>query len=340
MEEVLRLWRDNFCFTNPLIAKVTGVTSEAELRKINNNGEFFLPNGMEGKDAMFKEYGITVQTGGRNELFNMIFDHNVHTAWRPSTLRELGEDPNNRAYVCVPQLAVPGNIRPHQGVWQDLSIPALQRRFLQIVMERREHERLGLPPRAWTFGWTVHDFDIPPAEGPARRISQRKNIEQLVAWINDNFVPDIARWDTPNGVANAFYELEARQPGVSHFQYPYRKRDWNAYPYKLKGAAQALIGAHFVRALADGEAQRIRVFELARVKPGAEWFTDENNEVQVKGETTRLFLAWSDGGPQRLDLSRHAAGQGKLIRGASGESAVVELKAVPVGEEPVVIEME
>jgi hypothetical protein len=340
MEEVRRLWRDNFGFTDPLIAKVTGASSPAEVRKINNNGEFFLPNGMEGKDAMFKEYGLTVETGGRNELFNMIFDHDVFTAWRPSTRLELGEDPNNQVYVCVPQLAVPGNIRPHQGVFQDLSIPAMQRRFLQIVMERREHERLGLPPKAWTFGWTVHDFDIHPAEGPMRRISQRRNIEQLVAWINENFVPDTARWDTPNGVADAFRELAGRQPAASHFRYPHRRRDWEAYPYRLKGAAHALIGSHFVRALADGGAPGIRAFELARVKPGAEWFTDENNEVRVKGETTRLFLVWSDGGRQSLDLSRYAAGKGRLIRGASGESAVVELKAILVGEEPVIIEVE
>jgi len=340
IEEVRRLWRDNFRFTDPLIAKVTGVSGQAELRKINNNGEFFLPNGMDGKDVLFKEYGITVQTGGRNELFNMIFDHDVFNAWRPGTKHELGEDPKNKAYVCVPQLAVPGNIRPHQGILQDLSIPALQRRFLQIVMERREHERLGLPPKAWTFGWTVHDFDIPPGEGPMRRMSQRKNLEKLVAWINENFVPDSARWDTPNGVANSFYELEARQPGASQFQYPHRKPDWEAYPYRLKGAAKTLPGSHFLRALPEGQTRGMRVFELARVRPGAEWFTDQNNEVQVKGETTRLFLAWSDAGRQVLDLSRYAKGKGRLVRGASGESSVVELTAVPVGEEPVIVEVE
>ena len=340
MEDVRRLWRDNFQFTEPLISKITGVTDKAELRKINNNGEFFLPNGMEGKDVLFKEFGITVQTGGRNELFNMIFDHDVFNAWRPSTLLELGEDLNNKAYVCVPQVAVAGNIKPHQGVRQDLSIPAMERRFLQIVMERREHERLGLPPKTWTFGWTIHDFDMHPAEGPMRRASQRKNLEQLVAWINERFVPDVAYWATPNAVADAFREMESRQQPSSQFQYLLRKRDWTAYPYRLKGTSQALIDSHLVRVISEGGAQRMRVYELARVKPGSEWVTDDNNDVQVKGETTRLFLAWSEGGPQNLDLSRYAKGKGRLIRGASGESSVVDLSALPVGEEPVVVEVE
>ena len=341
MEEVRRLWRDNFQFTDALIGKLAGVSDAQAVRRINNNGEFFLPGQMKGKDELFREYGITVQTGGRNELFNMIFDHDVHNVWRPGTAHELDEDVNNRAYVCVPQLAVAGNIKPHQGVMQDLSIPAMKRRFLQIVLERREHERLGLPPKVWTFGWTVHDFDIDPPEaqrGP--NLSQRRNLEQLVKWINENFVPDVAFWDTPNGMAEAFYQVEAQHPGASHFQYPYRKRDWEAYPYRLKGMARALIGAHLEREVPAGAGRRIRVFELRRVKPGSEWYTDESNNVQVRGETSRLFVAWSEDGRQMLDLSSHAQGNARLIRGVTGETSAVELSAVPVEEEPVVIEVE
>jgi len=339
MDEERRLWKDNFRFTEPLIAKVTGLTDKEAIRRINNHGEFHLPRSMAWKDILFKEFGITVQTGGRNELFLMIFDHDVHNAWRPDAKDALGEDVNNRAYVCVPQVAVPGNIKPHQDVMQDLSVPAMKRRFLQILMERSEHERLGLPPKTWTFGWTVHDFDIYPADatrGPNR--SQRKNVQELVAWINDNFVPDVAYWDTPNGVANSFYELEARQPGVPQFHYASRKRDWDAYPYRMKGAARALIGSHFVRALKDWSG--IQAFELERVKPDSEWYTDPNNEVKVKGATSRLVLAWSDAGSRTIDVSRFAAGNVKVIRGTSGEISTAKAAAVPVGTEPVIVEVE
>jgi hypothetical protein len=171
-------------------------------------------------------------------------------------------------------------------------------------------------------------------------MSQRRNLEELVRWLNENFVPETTVWDTPNGVAKAFYEIEARQPGASHFHYAYRKRDWDAYPYRLKGLARALIGSHLERELPGGAGRRVRVFELARVKPGAEWYTDEDNNVRVRGETSRLFVAWSEGGRQTLDLSGHAKGKGRLIRAATGETSEVELAAIAVGEEPVVIEVE
>ena len=341
MEEIRRLWSDNFRFTGALISKLSGVTDKSQLRGINNNGEFFLPGRMEGKEVLFKEYGITVQTGGRNELFNMIFDHDVHNAWRPGTRQELDEDVNNRAYVCVPQLAVPGNIKPHQGVLQDLSIPATQRRFLQIVMERREHERLGLPPKAWTFGWTVHDFDISPPEslrGP--NLSQRKNIEELVRWINGNFVSELAYWDTPNGVAKVFQEIETRQAGAPQFRYSLRNRDWDAYPYRLKGVAQALAGSHYVRTAADWRAQRVQAFEHARAKTGSEWYTERDATVKLRGETTRLLVAWSEAGLRTLDLSGQVSGEVKVIRGGSGEASKARAAAVAVGEEPVIVEIE
>lgn len=290
LDEVRKLWRDNFQFTDALISRVTGITDPKQVRRMNNHGEFHLPNSWESKDVLFKEFGITVETGGRNEVFNMIFDHDVFNPWRPSPNHELAEDLSNKAYLCVPQLAVVGNIKSHFGVMQDLSLPAMQRRFLQIVLERREHERLGLPAKVWTFGWTMHAFDLYP-EGTPRRSSQRKNVSQLVLWINENFVPQQARWNTPNGVAQEFAAWEAAHPGHSSFHYPYRKQNWDAYPYKLKGAAKALIGSHYVGALPDWQAKKVHVYALERVKPGSEWYTDDNNEVRVRGETSRLFLA-------------------------------------------------
>lgn len=337
LDEVRQLWRDNFRFTDALISRVTGRTDAKQVRALNNHGEFHLPNSWESKDVLFKEFGITVETGGRNEVFNMIFDHDVFHPWRPSPIHELAEDLSNKAYVCVPQLAVVGNIKTHFGVMQDLSLPAMQRRFLQIVLERREHERLGLPPKVWTFGWTMHAFDLYP-EGTPRRVSQRKNASQLVEWINDNFVPQGARWNTPQGVAQEFYEWEAKNPGRSSFHYPHRKQNWDAYPYRLKGAAKALIGSHYVRAISDWRAKGISVYELARVKSGAEWYTDENNQVRARGETSRLLLAWSDQKQQAIDLSKYSPGRLTVIRGSTGESRTVEATAVPVGAEPVVIE--
>lgn len=339
LDEVRRLWSDNFRFTVPLIEKITGITDPAEIRKINNHGEYHLPNSMAWKDTIMKEFGITVQTGGRNELFNMIFDHDVLNAWRPNARDELGEDVNNRAYVCVPQVAVPGNIKPHQGVMQDLSVPAMQRRFLQIVMERREHERLGLPPKIWTFGWTLHDFDIyPTSRGPNH--SQRENVTALVSWINENFVPQVARWDDPNGVAEEFYAQEARQPGVSQFYYSERKKDWDKYPYRLKGAARELAGSHYVKTLADWEAQGVRAFELARVKSGSEWFVDEANRVQVRGAASPLVLAWAEKEPRKIDLKRYGAASIKRVDGVTGESSVADAGAAPVGVEPVIFVFE
>lgn len=336
MDEVRRLWNDNFRFSNELLAKVTGVTDPAGLRAINNNGEFHLPNSWEGKDVLFKQFGITVETGGRNEVFNMIFDHDVFHPWRPSMTHELAEDLSNKAYICVPQLAVVGNIKMHFGQDQDLSLAAMKRRFLHAFLERREQERLGLPPKVWTFGWTMHGFDLYP-EGAARRVSQRKNVQELVEWINASFVPAAARWATPNDVAREFYAWEKQHPGVSSFHYPHRKQNWDAYPFRLKGLAKALISAHYVRAISDWRGQGVEVHEFERVKPGSAWYTDDANAVRVRGETTKLYIVWA-GKPAKVDLSKLAGLKVTVIRGGGGQGRSVDANTVAVDAEPLVVE--
>jgi hypothetical protein len=195
--------------------------------------------------------------------------------------------------------------------------------------------------KAWTFGWTVHDFDIsPPQNVRGPNLSQRKNIQELVRWINGNFVPELAYWDTPNGVAKAFQQIETRQAGAPQFRYSLRKRDWDAYPYRLKGAAQALAGSHYVRTIAGWRAQRVQAFEHARVKAGSEWYTERDATVKLRGEITRQFVAWSEAGARTLDLSGQVSGEVKVIRGSSGEASKARAAAVPVGEEPVIIEIE
>lgn len=334
LDEVRKLWNDNFRFTNLLLSKITGITGAAEIRKMNNHGEFHLPNSWESKDVMFKEYGITVETGGRNEVLNMIFDHDVFNPWRPDPNHELGEKLSNKAYVCVPQLAVVGNIKDHFGVPQDLSLGAMQRRFLHLTLERREQERLGLPAKVWTFGWTMHAFDLNPETTP-RRASQRENVMKLVEWINANFSAQSVRWTTPNGVANEFYAWEAKHPGQSSFHYPYRRENWDAYPYRLKGVAKAVRKSHYVRAIAE---PGIQLHELVRVKPGGEWYNDESNQVQVRGGTERIWIAWTDSKSRNADLSKHIPEKISVLSGQAGTSRQASASSVPVGPEPMIIE--
>ncbi|MCP5115384.1 MAG: hypothetical protein GY953_31535, partial [bacterium] len=170
LDEYREHWRGHFQFTNQLIARLSGLKDPAAIRKINNHGNNHTPTNWESAEVLFKEFGITVQTGGRNEMFNTLFDHDVFNPWRPSDQHETKEDLSNRYYVCVPQLAVVGNISPHFGMMQDLAVEAMKRRFLQIVAERREQQRRGLPPKIWNFGWTMHSYDLNP-EGyqPPRR---------------------------------------------------------------------------------------------------------------------------------------------------------------------------
>ena len=58
----------------------------------------------------------------------------------------------------------------------------------------------------------------------------------------------------------------------------------------------------------------------------------------MKGETGKIFLAWTDGNPRTVNLSKLVSGKVSVINGSSGESKTADSAAVPVGAEPVVIE--
>ncbi len=77
-----------------------------------------------------------------------------------------------------------------------------------------------------------------------------------------------------------------------------------------------------------------------RGKPGAEWYTEPDATVKVRGETVRLLLLWSEAGERTVDASRMHAGEVKLTRGVSGETRRVKAAAIPVTEEPVIVELE
>ena len=354
LDEVREQWRLNFQFTDKLIGKIADLKNLEEIRKYNNHGNNHMPNNWESAENLFKDFGITVQTGGRNEVFNMLFDHDVLNPWRPSEQHALKEDLTNRDYVCVPQLAVVGNISPHFGVMQDLSLGAMQRRFLQIVAERREQQRQGLPPKIWNFGWTMHASDLNPEDGPPRRTrrgtprhSRRAQIVEIVTWINENFLPEVAVWKTSNQVAADFYAWEGENPGVSSFHYPHRKVVWEDYPYVLRGAAGALMHSHFVSEVDGLVSDEVKLYELVRVQANSEWVEDERGRPVARkvvepgkaGDTTRLLFGWSQGDVHEVDLSRYGLGTVTLIDGVSGERRPAGAGSVPVGPKPIVVEI-
>ncbi len=349
LDEIREQWRLHYQFTDKLIGRLIGSSDLNEIRKYNNHGNNHMPNSWESAENLFKDFRLTVQTGGRNEVFNMLFDHDVFNPWRPSEQHALIEDLTNHDYVCVPQLAVVGNISAHFGVMQDLSLEAMQRRFLQIVAERREQQRQGLPPKIWNFGWTMHSGDLNPEDGPPRRTrrgtprhSRRPQIVELVRWINENFEGEVA-WKTSNQVAADFYRWEREHPSESSFHYPHRKVVWDDYPYALRGAAQALMGSHFVGQVEDLP-DEIKLYELVRVQKGSEWVEDErglpvarkSGEPEMPGDTTRLLFGWSEAAVQEVNLSRYGSDSLTLIEGASGERRAVGAARVPIGPTPVV----
>lgn len=179
------------------------------------------------------------------------------------------------------------------------------------------------------------------------RHSRREKIMQLVNWINERYLPDTAVWKTPNQAAKDFYAWEKENEGVSSFHYPHRKVVWEDYPYRLRGAAEALIGSHYVAEISDWTAQKIKLYELERVMEGSEWAEGTRGDAMARkagtrdepGETTRLLFGWSDGATETIDLSRYGTSNLTVIAGASGKRTQADAATVPIGPEPVVIEL-
>lgn len=354
-----RVTADHIKEVDGLVAKIIGTADSTQIRKVNHTitGHFL-------DERLAQQMGFDLLTGGRNEALNLFFDHDVYNPWRPATAREsagwsLAEDIKSY-WILVPQAPVLGAIGEHfplptgvppeytQGmrsmVWQDLSIPAVKRKFWHLYLEwlARQKSASSAEQRMWVFGWHEHTNNLFADDGAYGNIGNlRDEVREFVNWLNENFVNKrtsdgklIVKYATVEEVANDFRAWEQAHPGQSSFNYPVRVRDWNAYPYQLKGLTRELMYAHYEAEITAFRAQGVSAHKLLKTD-GRNWVYQGGRAASTR-PTWPIYLFWSDVGDKTIDFSNVLIGTIKCVAGRSGTETSQSAVALRVTEEPMV----
>jgi len=351
-----RVTHDHIAEVDRLIGRIIGSADPSAIRRANHTITGHLVD-----QRLAAQMGFDVQTGGRNEAMNLFFDHDVYNPWRPALGWPLAEDLTS-GWLTIPQAPVLGTIGEHAPlpsgvpeeytrgmrsmIWQDISVPAMKRKFLQVYLEWRL-SAMRDPQRAaqkvWVFGWHEHTNDLFPDDAAGRRRKLRGPLMEFVEWLNANYVartlPDgslITRYSNTDEVREAFLAWEAAHPGQSSFNYPVQVRDWKLYPYELKGLAWELMYAHYNEEIAAFMDRGVHVCRMAKAD-GRNWELCESGTVS-SGPVRDLYLLWSNKGEVVVDVSDIIGGDARQVEGRSGNEAVVDTKNLTVSEEPIILE--
>ena len=354
-----RVTTDHINEVDALVAAIIGTPDPAAIRKANHTitGHFL-------DEGLAQQMDFDLLTGGRNEALNLFFDHDVYNPWRPAmTLGPgawpLAEDLNS-SWVLVPQAPVLGAIGEHaplpvgvspeytQGmrsmIWQDLSIPAMQRKLLHLYLEWQTRQRSQDPAdqRIWVFGWHEHNNNLLADDGAYGNMRNlRDEVREYVTWLNENFINQrtvdgrlIARYAATEEVAQAFLAWEQAHPGQSSFNYPVRVRDWDVYPYQLKGLTRELMYAHYEREITAFRDQGVNAHQLLKTD-GRNWSYQSGRIVSLK-PTWNIYLLWSDVGEKVIDFSGVIKGTLQCVAGLSGAETVQPAASLRMSEEPAI----
>ncbi|MFQ6057708.1 MAG: hypothetical protein ACE5MB_02355, partial [Anaerolineae bacterium] len=373
-------WQDHLGYVEQLYAAITGNDDPQFLQQMNASAMMFFPPGLEAQRQAFAgtysdpasgetvPHGFTIQTGGPNEHFYCLFDHDVQNPWRPGTQGALDEDLGNTVFVRIPQLPPLGKVGVHGHIpdcYQDTSLPSYQRMFIQALLERLYHEYTGAQDRVGTFGWHEHLFDLYPAghEGLGREF--RDEVQQMVEWLNERFIGRttangnlVARYATMTQVRDEFLAWEAENPGASSFELTQYSADWDNYPYELKGLARELANAHYEAALLPPDSA-LQVYRFDRCPSSLRgetqgywaWRADgslgcydaasENGQATGNPLPTKtIYVAWRDvATPEATDLTAYVGDQATAYDGVTGDllASGDTLEAYPLDYRPVVI---
>jgi len=346
-----RVTLDHIREVDALIAKIIGTDDPEAVRAVNH----IITGHLLDLD-LARQMGFDLLTGGRSEVLNLFFDHDVFNPWRPETgpgAWSLAEDLGS-PWLLVPQATMLGFIGEHEvipqgvpqeyteglswGIWQDLSVPAMERKFLHLYLEWRSWKGNEDPKdeKIWAFGWHEHPHNLFADDGAyGNERNLRDEVQEFVTWLNENFIsPGIARYASVEGVAQAFYGWEEAHPGESSFDYPVRERDWELYPYKLKGITRELMYAHYVREITAFRDQGVYVHELLKTD-GRNW-RYKNGEIVSDGPTRPIYILWGKEGGRTIDFSTVVEGDIHCTDGETGAESLWPAQGLRVTEVPIV----
>lgn len=345
---------DHVAEVDRLVGRLIGSDDPKAIRRANHTiTGHYLDQGLAA------EMGFDTLTGGRNEALNLFFDHDVYHPWRPALGWPLSED-RSSTWVLVPQAPVLGVIGEHapiprgvpeeytrgmrRMIWQDLSLPAMRRKLLHLYLEWSHAARTAPDGRVWVFGWHEHTNDLFPDEMQGRFLRKlRGPLAEYIDWLNDHFIgrrtPDgrlIAVYANTDQVQRAFLAWEKAHPGESSFHYPAVERDWERYPHRLKHLTWELMYSHHVEEIRALDGQGVHVHKLLRTE-GRDWAI-RDGAVAATGPTQVCYLVWSERGGTTVDFSGIVTGRLRTVGGRTGKKCVVDATALPLADEPLIVE--
>ncbi|KAA3612407.1 MAG: hypothetical protein DWQ01_04465 [Planctomycetota bacterium] len=311
-------WQDNFDWVDQAILTALGSPPPEPLSLIHNVKGAHLPKDEADYHAMMSLFGITVREGGPEEDYFQWYKHHIWNPFRPSAANYMAED-LSAPFVVPTQGSVIGLKQIHHGIEQDMTAPAVKRQFLQLYLNWRHADRMGLPEKIWSWGWGSHATDFDPGD------PSRAALVDVLAWLENHFAhridptgSKVMQWATQRSTAEDYFAWESAHPGTSSFSFDSLAVDWDTYPY-LRPVAEELGDFLWQADLSLGSG--IEAFLLS------------------KGPLNGILL-WQDGGSSSVDLSSWLGPKVKIIGLESGLWLGDDPTAVPAGGEPVFVSEE
>lgn len=316
--DAMQSWQDNVDWVDAGITMALGPTLPEPLADINCVKGAHLPKTEGEFQTLMPVFGFEIRQGGPEEDYVQWYDHYIFHPYRPATHNAMAENLAG-SFVCTPQGIMIGKAGVHHGVYQDMTAPVAKRRFLQVFLNWRHADRLGLPEKVWCFGWGSHPLDY-GAGAP-----ERADLVDFLAWLDADWIgaaaatgSTIADWSTQRAIGEEYLAWEAAYPGASSFPEDADEVDWEEYPW-LRAVAEELYDTQWVAELALGGG--VVAHHLTR------------GPVDV-------VVLWRDAGAATVDLSGLLNPVVRVIGAESGLLLGTDSASVAVGPEPVIVSEE
>lgn len=316
LPQAIDSWQDNVDWVDQAITLAFAGSPPEPLSAINCVKGSHLPNNEPDFHQLMQQFGFQIRQGGPEEDYYGWYGHHIWNPFRPSSANYMGEDLNG-PFVQTTQGSGIGQSGIHHGVFQDMTVPAMKRQFLQLYLNWRQRDRSAAPQKIWTWGWGSHAEDFTPGS------SYRGALVEVAPWLELHFAnhvepttgSDTLLWTTQREAAAAYMNWETANPGVSSFSFDSLAVDWDEYPY-LRPVAEELQNFGWTADLALGAG--VRAFRLAN---GAD----------------EAVLVWRDSGTSSVDVTGVLDAGARVIGLETGVHYGLNVGAIDVGQEPLLI---
>ncbi|MBI4878534.1 MAG: hypothetical protein HY812_02600 [Planctomycetes bacterium] len=313
--DALTCWQDNVSWVDSAITTAYAGSPPEALAAINCVRGTHLPSDGLQYQALMAQFGFSVRQPGAEEDYYGWYGHHIWHPFRPSATNAMGED-LSVPFVTPTQGAVVGLMQVHHNTLQDMTPAGMKRQFLQLYVNWRHRDRMGLPDKVWCWGWGSHASDFDPAD------ASRPAMVEMIQWLDARFAQrveptgsDTMTWDTHRGVGSAYQAWEAAHPGLSSFSFDSLSVNWTEYPY-LRAAAEELNGFGWQADLA--------------LAPGVE-------ACHLKKGPLDAVLLWRDAGTSTHDLSALVGPVVRVVGLETGNLIGTDPTLVTVGQEPILV---